>query len=340
MAGGTGGHIFPALAIANELKKRSVNVEWLGSTIGMEKNIIPKHLIRLHRVTAVGLRGKNIVKLIKAPFMLSLAMLQTFKVFLTVKPDLVIGMGGYVSGIGGIVAWLFRVPLIIHEQNAIPGTTNLILSKIANQTLQAFDNTFDAKTKAVSCGNPIHFKVIDKSPTNKPLNLLILGGSLGAKSINEAIPFLQTDLNIWHQTGERHYEHVKSLYAKSNSRTNEPLIEPFIDDMAQAYAWSDIVICRSGAMTVSELIATNSIGILVPFPYAIDDHQTANAKILTEQGAAILLPEEELSSNKLDKVIGKIKIKDITSCIKLINDIDSATLITDYILMPNLSNSS
>jgi len=177
IAGGTGGHIFPALAIANELKNHSAKVEWLGSNRGMENTLVPKHGITLHTVSAVGLRGKSILNLIKAPFLLSLALFQTIKIFIKLKPDVALGMGGFASGIGGVIAWVFRVPLIIHEQNSIPGTTNKFLSKIAIQTFQAFDNSFNQSVNAITSGNPVLFKPKKKTSANKKLNLLIIGGS-------------------------------------------------------------------------------------------------------------------------------------------------------------------
>jgi UDP-N-acetylglucosamine--N-acetylmuramyl-(pentapeptide) pyrophosphoryl-undecaprenol N-acetylglucosamine transferase len=340
VAGGTGGHIFPALAIARELKRHSIDIEWLGSTDGMENIIVPKNGIKLHDVHAVGLRGKSLKKLIMAPFFLSFAILQTFKIILKVKPDMVIGMGGFVSGIGGIVSKMMSIPLVIHEQNAIPGTTNRILSKIASQTFQAFDNTFDTRINAITCGNPIAFHVVDKEGSHSKLNLLVLGGSLGANSINETIPKLSIDMNIWHQTGENHIQHVRSMYAQSDNQKSTLKIEPFIEDMAEAYAWADIVICRSGAMTISELIATKSVAILVPFPYAINDHQTKNAMILSDLGAAILIKEDKLNPNMLDKIIENIDLKDMTTRLQSIENIDSVKLITDYLLMPSLSNKS
>ncbi len=340
MAGGTGGHVFPALAIAKNLRSHSTQVEWLGTVKGLERNLVPKNGFFLHRVMAVGLRGKNIISLIKAPFFLTVALFQTVKVFITFRPDIVVGMGGFVSGIGGLVAYIFRKPLIIHEQNALPGTTNLLLSKIATQTFQAFENTFTKNTNVITSGNPISFKVIKKLDRNIPLNLLVLGGSLGAKSINDCIPHLNTELNIWHQTGEQHFEDVRSTYDTAGIERTVLTIEPFIEDMAKAYAWSDIVICRSGAMTVSELIATNSVAIMVPFPYAVDDHQTKNAEILSNKSAGILLPQEQLNPENLDNIIKNLSIEEMSVRIKSLKNKDPVGLISDYILMPNLSNKS
>jgi UDP-N-acetylglucosamine--N-acetylmuramyl-(pentapeptide) pyrophosphoryl-undecaprenol N-acetylglucosamine transferase len=217
------------------------------------------------------LRGKNLLTLIKAPFLLLVALLQTLKVFLILKPDVVLGMGGFASGLGGVVAWLLRIPLVVHEQNSIPGTTNKILSKIATQTFQAFDGAFNG---AITSGNPVLFTPKTNSTNNKKLNLLIVGGSLGSKPINDIVSHLKLDINIWHQTGKQHLDAVRSQYNNKNAK-----ITPFIDDMAQAYAWADVVLCRAGAMTVSELMLAAKPSILIPLPHAIDNHQFYNAKI-------------------------------------------------------------
>ncbi len=298
MAGGTGGHIFPALAIASELKKHKCQVEWLGSKKGMENNIIPKNNLPLHTVNAVGLRGKNIISLIKAPFQLALATVQVIKVFIRVKPDIALGMGGFASGIGGVIAWIFRVPLLIHEQNSIPGTTNRLLSKLATQTFQAFDGAFDSSVQALSVGNPVAFKVSNYHTNNKKLNLLIVGGSLGSKPINEVVTQLNIPVNIWHQTGQLHFEQVRSQYGKKSAK-----VVAFIDDMAKAYAWADVVLCRAGAMTISELMLSATPSILIPLPHAIDNHQFHNAKILSDHHAGILIEQKNLTIQMLEKTL-------------------------------------
>ncbi len=298
MAGGTGGHIFPALAIVNELKKHNIKIEWLGSKHGMENTIVPKYGIKLHRVNAVGLRGKNMISLIKAPFQLALASIQVAKVFARIKPDVVLGMGGFASGIGGLMAWLYRVPLFIHEQNSIPGTTNRLLSKIAKQSFQAFDHSFKPSINALTVGNPVVFTAKKSGSDNKKLNLLIIGGSLGAKPINEVVTQLEIKVNIWHQTGQLHFKNVQSQYS------NKPVkITAFIDDMAKAYAWADVVLCRAGAMTVSELMLSATPSILIPLPYAIDNHQFYNAKILADAKAGILIEQQNLSVDLLEKTL-------------------------------------
>jgi UDP-N-acetylglucosamine--N-acetylmuramyl-(pentapeptide) pyrophosphoryl-undecaprenol N-acetylglucosamine transferase len=298
MAGGTGGHIFPALAIASELKKHDADIEWLGSKKGMENTIVPKHDIQLHRVNAVGLRGKNIISLIKAPFQLALATIEVSKVFSQVKPDVVLGMGGFASGIGGLMAKIYQVPLFIHEQNSIPGTTNKLLSKIATHTFQAFDNAFDSSINAMTVGNPVAFKVKKSTANNKKLNLLIVGGSLGSKPINDIVTKLDININIWHQTGKLHFESVQSQYNKKSVK-----VTAFIDDMSKAYAWADVVLCRAGAMTVSELMLSAKPSILVPLPHAIDNHQFYNAKILADADAGILIQQKDLNTQALEQVL-------------------------------------
>ncbi len=327
MAGGTGGHIFPALAVANELKNHSTEIQWLGSNSGMENEIVSKHNIKLHTVSSVGLRGKSIASLIKAPFFLSYAALQVMGVFLKFKPDIVLGMGGFASGIGGLVAWIFRVPLVIHEQNSIPGTTNKILSKIASKTFQAFDGTFE---NATTSGNPIAFIPVKKQNNNK-LNVLIIGGSLGSKPINDIATQLNIDINIWHQTGKLHFDTVQAQHKNDTVK-----VTAFIKDMANAYAWADIVLCRAGAMTISELMLSATPSILIPLPHAIDNHQFYNAKILVDGSAGILIEQKDLTIELLEKTllnINKNQIKQMsTNALKLAKP-DAAKQIVDYLLV-------
>ena len=301
MAGGTGGHIFPALAIAKELKERGAVVEWLGGKNAMESRLVPRHGYKFHGVSSSGLRGKNLLVILKAFFLLGCGFFQTVIIFINYRPNIVIGMGGYASGIGGLISKLFFVPLFIHEQNSVPGTTNRLLSRLASKCFQAFENTFPESTGAITTGNPILFNPIPKNEPKSVKNLLVLGGSLGAKKINQTIPQIKTPLKIWHQTGENHLEEVRVLYKKSQHYGAK--IEPFIENMAEAYAWADLVISRAGAMTISELIASNSLAILIPFPYAIDDHQKINAEILSKNEAGILLEEENLNPEAIDREI-------------------------------------
>lgn len=341
MAGGTGGHIFPALAIAKELSERGAYVEWLGGKGGMEETLVPKHGYRLHCIHSSGLRGKNPLAFMKGVCLLGLGLVQTIAIFLKNRPNIVIGMGGYASGVGGIVAKIFFTRLVIHEQNAILGTTNRLLSRIANISFQAFDNSFDSSVKAVTVGNPILIKPKTKNSPTSVNNLLVLGGSLGAKKINELIPLIKTPLNIWHQTGDRHIEAMKLAYQDSIHLNVH--IEPFIENMAEAYEWADLVICRAGAMTISELIATKSVAILIPFPYAVDDHQTQNAKKLSDVGAGLLLDESVLDVNEIESILQKITtdtLESMTIILEKLQTEKAEKVIADYLLMPSRSNSN
>jgi UDP-N-acetylglucosamine--N-acetylmuramyl-(pentapeptide) pyrophosphoryl-undecaprenol N-acetylglucosamine transferase len=259
--------------------------------------------------------------------------MQIILVFIRFRPNKVIGMGGYTSGVGGIVSKIFFTPLIIHEQNTIPGTTNKLLSKIAQKCFQAFDNTFHKDINAITTGNPILFTPNSKSTPDLVKNILILGGSLGAKKINQTIPTIKAPLNIWHQTGKEHLEEVKTLYA--DTVHSEVKIEAFIDNMAEAYAWADLVICRAGAMTVSELIASKTIAILVPFPYAIDNHQTINAEHLSKNGAGIVIQEASFSGEIIDQELLKldsIKLHKMTKKLELLSVPNPEKIIADYLL--------
>jgi UDP-N-acetylglucosamine--N-acetylmuramyl-(pentapeptide) pyrophosphoryl-undecaprenol N-acetylglucosamine transferase len=304
MAGGTGGHVFPALAVADELRARGVPVVWLGTRNGIEARLVPQAGYPIEWLSITGLRGKSAKTLLLAPFRLVLACAQAFSVIRRRKPCAVLGMGGFATGPGGLIAWLMRKPLLIHEQNAIAGLTNRLLSHLATVVLQAFPNTFSNATQAV--GNPVR-KAIRELPTphdrirkhHDALRVLVIGGSLGAARLNEILPQAIAEIapgarpQIWHQTGPAKLEEAQRLYA---SHDVEARVEAFIDDMAEAYAWADVVICRAGAMTVFELAAAGIGSILVPYPHAVDDHQSANAAWLATTGAAIVKQQNELSS--------------------------------------------
>jgi len=333
MAGGTGGHIFPAIAIAKELTSRGGSVEWLGTRNGMENTLVPKYGYTLHRVSAIGVRGKNLPTLFKAFFILILSFFQILSVLIKVRPDIVLGMGGYASGIGGIIAKALFIPVAIHEQNTVPGTTNLILSRVANKTFEAFRGSFRREVGAITVGNPLSFKVTPKTPPKSVTKLLALGGSLGAKSINEAIAKISTPVSIWHQTGEQHLESTKSSYQRSENHR----IEAFIESMSEAYEWADVIVCRAGAMTVSEVIASMSIAIFVPFPYAVDDHQTSNARHICDAGAGLLLKEDDLSANSIDEILQSLNEENISEMSKALEGLQQykpAQVIVDYLLMP------
>jgi len=310
MAGGTGGHVFPALAVAQALKKQGVEVSWMGTQRGLEADVVPKAGFDIDWITISGLRGNGLLGWLQAPFKLLVAALQARKIIKQRNPDLVLGMGGFVTGPGGVMAWISKKPLIIHEQNAIPGLTNKLLAKIARRVLQAFPNAFAANKHALAIGNPVRevFTCIAKPSErlagreNNKFRLLVVGGSLGALALNKIVPeALKTLKNsdgfdVWHQTGKRHLDVTLKAYEQDELNAR---VVPFIDDMAKAYGWADLVLCRSGALTVSELAAVGVASILVPYPHAVDDHQTVNAQFLVDAGAAELIQQADLTVERL-----------------------------------------
>ncbi|MBL1320314.1 MAG: undecaprenyldiphospho-muramoylpentapeptide beta-N-acetylglucosaminyltransferase [Methylophaga sp.] len=312
MAGGTGGHVFPALAVAAALQQHDVDIAWIGTEKGIEAKLVPNAGHPLHFIHVQGLRGNGLLGWILAPFKLVKAVFEALRIIQRVQPDVVLGLGGFASGPGGVAAWLLRKPLVIHEQNAIPGLTNRLLSKIAKRVLEGFDNSFVNISTALWVGNPVRASIEALATPEErfnnrtgPIRLLILGGSLGAKALNTVVPQAiiltgQQDLTVRHQCGERHLEDCKSNYQQSNIKAE---ITAFIDDMPGAYAWADLVICRAGALTIAELSAAGVGSILVPFPYAVDDHQTHNAAALVEVGAAYLMPENTLTAETLAEKI-------------------------------------
>jgi UDP-N-acetylglucosamine--N-acetylmuramyl-(pentapeptide) pyrophosphoryl-undecaprenol N-acetylglucosamine transferase len=307
MAGGTGGHVFPALAIAQELQKQGISVYWLGTRRGLEARVVPEANIDIKYISINGLRGKGVLSLLAAPFKISLALWQAITIIRKLRPDAVVGLGGFVTGPGGVAAWLLRVPLLIHEQNAIAGLTNRWLAKLATTVMEAFPNTFSKNYHAIYTGNPLRANIIalnPSTPSNNPLHILIVGGSLGAKALNDTVPKalqqLNTNIEVWHQTGNAHIESMEKAYDGVSFKTR---IVAFIDDIAEAYQWADLVICRAGASTISELAQAGVASILIPYPYAVDDHQTSNAKFLSDNGAAILLPSKQLSVENLVSII-------------------------------------
>ncbi|WP_415887107.1 undecaprenyldiphospho-muramoylpentapeptide beta-N-acetylglucosaminyltransferase [Neptuniibacter sp. QD37_6] len=314
MAGGTGGHVFPALATAEKLQEQGIHVEWLGSRHGIEADLVPAAGLKLHSIEVRGLRGKGKLSLLLAPFKLLIALWQALSVVRTVKPDVVLGMGGFASGPGGLAAWLLRVPLIIHEQNAVAGMTNKALSKLAKNVLEAFQGAFKSGLTTQAVGNPVRGSILDLpepkerfSDREGPLRLLVVGGSLGAKAINDLLPEVLADLpqeqrpEVWHQAGKRNIEETQQRYEALG--VTECKVVPFIDDMAEAYSWADVVLCRAGALTISELSNAGVASVLVPFPYAVDDHQTKNANYLAERDAAIVIQQADLNKETLTALL-------------------------------------
>ncbi len=316
MAGGTGGHIFPALAVANTIQKDGVPIVWLGTEKGLESKIIPQQGIDIEYIKIGGLRGKGFLSLLLSPFKIIYALLQAIMVIRKVKPRSVLGMGGYVTGPGGVAAWLLGIPLYIHEQNAVAGFTNKILMRIAEKVFEAFPGSFNQQQKIICTGNPVReeffavkgveYRLADRE--GQP-NILILGGSLGAKVLNEVVPESIAKMaeevrpNIRHQAGEKTIALAQQQYNAVGVKAD---VITFIDDMAQAFEWADMIICRAGALTISEIAVVGVPAILVPFPHAVDDHQTQNARYLSAAGAAVLMPQDRLNADTLYKELVKL----------------------------------
>jgi UDP-N-acetylglucosamine--N-acetylmuramyl-(pentapeptide) pyrophosphoryl-undecaprenol N-acetylglucosamine transferase len=313
MAGGTGGHVYPALAVAHALQARSQDVIWLGTHRGIESRLVPAAGIDIEWISVKGLRRKGALALLIAPLQLCWALLQSLGVILRRRPAAVLGMGGFVSGPGGVAAWLTRRPLVIHEQNAAAGMTNRLLARLARVVLQAFPGSFNSDADVETVGNPVRDDIAAVPPPNERyanrqgvLRVLVLGGSQGALALNRTVPaalgLLDTDLRpvVCHQCGERTLDIAKQAYAEHEVDVE---LEPFIEDMAAAYAWADLVICRAGALTVAELCAVGVPALFVPYPGAVDDHQTANAGPMAEAGAAQIILESELSPAYLAELL-------------------------------------
>ena len=303
LAGGTGGHIFPGLAVAEVLLARGVPVVWLGSKHGLENRLVPAANITLDTIEVRGLRGKGVLTLLGAPLKLIRSLWQAARVLRMRRPRCVLSLGGFAAGPGGLMAWLLRRPLIVHEQNRVPGLTNRVLARFARRVLCGFPDTFADAIEAQTVGNPVRQQIAQLASPNErfatregPRRLLVLGGSQGARALNLGVPqalsALGNDIavDIRHQCGEKHREHAEQAYASAGISAR---IEPFIADMAAAYAWADLVICRSGALTLAELAAAGVGSVLVPYPHAVDDHQTRNAEFLVKAGAARLAREDE-----------------------------------------------
>ncbi|OOZ41847.1 undecaprenyldiphospho-muramoylpentapeptide beta-N-acetylglucosaminyltransferase [Solemya pervernicosa gill symbiont] len=313
MAGGTGGHVFPALAVAERLRDEQVEVVWMGTPHGLESRVVPEAGFPLEAVEVQGLRGTGIRRLIAAPFVLLKALLRSIAILRKVRPDAVLGLGGFVTGPGGVAARLMGKPLLVHEQNAIAGLTNRLLSRIATRLMQAFPGSFPVSRKPIHTGNPVRADIAALEAPNVrmaehtgPVRLLVLGGSLGAQALNEQLPAALALLNeserpvVRHQAGGGKHEEAKQAYQSAGVDAE---VLPFIADMAGAYGWADLVICRAGALTVAELAAAGVASILVPFPYAVDDHQSANARYLSDAGAALLLQQRDIEPEMFAEMV-------------------------------------
>lgn len=307
MAGGTGGHIFPALAVADALKARGWSVIWLGAAGGMETRLVPQRGYPMETLAISGVRGNGVKRWLMLPFVLARAALKCAAIILRYRPDVAIGFGGYTGFPGGVMSRFFWKPLVIHEQNSVAGLTNRLLSRIATRTLFAFPEAFSDQSGLV--GNPVRADIAAVSPPEVrfagrtgPLRILVVGGSLGAKAFNDLLPQALALLPeaqrpiVVHQAGAKQIDALRENYASAGVTADA---RAFIDDMAQAYAEADLLICRSGALTVAELAAAGCASVLVPFPHAVDDHQTGNARFLAEAGAAKLIPQSALTAEGL-----------------------------------------
>lgn len=314
MAGGTGGHVFPALALARELRARAWHIVWLGTRRGLEARVVPAEHIPVEWLSVGGLRGKGVLVWLRAPLSLLRAVGQAVSVIRRRRPALVVGMGGFASGPGGLAAWLLRRPLLIHEQNAVAGFTNRCLSHLARRVLAAFPGSFRPRIHAQVIGNPVRREIVQLPPPaqrfslrDRAIRVLVVGGSQGAAALNAVVPYAlaqtiaaaaatQLSFDVRHQAGERWLPTAQHSYAQAGVSAR---LHAFIEDMSEAYGWADLVICRAGALTISELTAAGVAAVLVPFAAATDDHQTRNAEALVAAGAAVMIPEASLTAARL-----------------------------------------
>lgn len=313
-AGGTGGHIFPALAVAHELKAEGAEIFWIGSKDGLEERLVTE--FPFFSISIKGVRGKGFKSLALAPWRLIQAVRQASKILREIKPNLVLGLGGFASGPSGLAAWLQRIPLVIHEQNSIAGLTNRVLSKLACLNLQAFPNAFP-EGMAITVGNPVRTEIIEIPPPGErfahragPLKILVLGGSQGAKFLNEHVLAMMKTVSpeerpeLWNQTGRGEDAALSQEYASLKITAK---VSPFIENMAEAYAWADLVIARSGALTIAELAAAGVGSILIPYPHAVDNHQFYNGQYLAKVGAAVVISQADFKSDEFLNLIKKLQ---------------------------------
>ena len=314
MAGGTGGHVFPALAVADQLRERGFDILWLGAENGMEGRLVRQYGYEIAELSVSRLRGGGLKRKLTAPFNLLRAVLQARQIIRERQPVLAVGFGGFASGPGGLAARLCKVPVVVHEQNAVPGLTNRLLSQMATVTLEGFQGAF-GKPEACWVGNPVRPEIAAiEEPSRRyaqhqgGMRVLVLGGSQGALVLNQDLPelllaVLGRDIRVRHQSGAGRTEEAAPIYQALGL---DAMVTEFIDDMAEAYGWADLVICRAGALTVAEVAAAGVAALFVPLPTAVDDHQTLNARWLSDRGAALLLPQREMSAASLARVLNPV----------------------------------
>lgn len=319
MAAGTGGHVFPALAVAKQLQQHGCQVSWLATPAGMENRLLEQHEIPIYHIDIQGVRGNGLLRKLLAPFKILKATLSAMRYMKQLKVDAVAGFGGYVAGPGGLAARLLGIPVIIHEQNAVAGFTNTQLSRVAKVVCQAFPNAFPASAKVVTTGNPVRADILaiaapelryqTRMDANQALKILIVGGSLGAQALNENVPkalkLLNMPMQVFHQCGQNKQETTLAHYQDSPENLKLE-VQPFIEDMAKAYADADLIICRAGALTVTEVATAGVAAVFVPLPSAVDDHQTANAKFLANSGAAQICPQATMTPERLKEVLAPL----------------------------------
>ena len=339
MAGGTGGHVMPGLAVAQAMRARDWRVVWFGNPSGMEASLVPRHGIEMRWIRFGGLRGKGLLTRLMLPLNLLRACWQALGALRAVRPAVVLGLGGYISFPGGMMAALLRIPLVLHEQNSIAGLANRVLGRVGSRSLVAFPGALPG---AEWCGNPVREDIARCAPPAQrlsgrsgPLQVLVVGGSLGAAALNQVVPQAPALLprgerpQVIHQSGKAHRSQIEDNYRAAGV---EAAIVEFIDDMAAAYARADLVIGRAGAMTVSELAAAGVASLLVPYPHAVDDHQTANARFLADRGAALLMPQAELTADRLAGVLRGLtrqRLMDMAQCARELSKPDAAARVAD-----------
>ncbi|WP_281169659.1 undecaprenyldiphospho-muramoylpentapeptide beta-N-acetylglucosaminyltransferase [Thiothrix lacustris] len=313
-AGGTGGHVYPGLAVARALIAQGIPVVWMGTRKGLEARVIPEAGIEMAWLEVNALRGKGWQTLLMAPVNLIRALWQSLQIMRKHKPAAILGMGGFVAGPGGLVAALLGTPVVIHEQNAVAGLTNKLLSRVSRRVLEGFPGTFASSQNVMATGNPVRLDIASlpaprerlADRDDEPVHVLVVGGSLGAQALNQRVPQALAQLDstlrpvVRHQAGVKNIDEARSQYAAAGVDAE---VMPFIEDMAEAYGWADLVICRAGALTIAELAAAGVAAVLVPYPYAVDDHQTANGKFLADHGAALLIQQQDLTAEKLAGVL-------------------------------------
>ncbi len=320
MAGGTGGHIFPGIAVAEHLKAQGWHIHWLGTAKRMEADLVPQHGFEISFINIAGLRNKNWQEWLKTPFKLLQSVMQSMAVIKQVKPDVVLGMGGYASAPGGFAAWLLRKPLVLHEQNAVAGMSNRFLANFASKVLSAFPGAFKKSINYQVVGNPLRSAIValEQKIPEQPASskkVLVVGGSLGAKILNDTVPQAMKqiklqNITVWHQTGKGNQVEVTKSYQEFGLGEENIRVTEFIEDMAEAYQWADVVVCRAGALTVSELAMAAKPAIFVPLPHAVDDHQTKNAMYLVEKNAAKIIAQKEFNGTSLAQMLNSLFVSD------------------------------